>query len=128
MFFSITAIFFVTVGQNIFPNKIPVLLSFNKSKCALDNSKINELTYIFFFFHILVNRCELEDISLEDDQTGFTALTSLQIQDNKLKNWQSIFCLNFLPILQGQAHHMFSQFPNLRIFVTKLSFFCFLLT
>ena len=81
--------------------------------------------YIFFFlFHILVNRCELEEISLEDNQAGFAALTSLQIQDNKLKNWQSIFCLNFIPILQGQAHHMFSRFLNLRIFSTKFSCFC----
>ena len=94
--------FFLTVCQNNFANKILVIL------------------ILFLFFCILVNRCELEEISLEENQTGFAALTSLQIQDNKLKNWQSIFCLNFFPILQGQAHHMFS-----RIFFTKFSLFCF---
>ena len=53
-----------------------------------------------FHFCVLVNRCQLEDISFEENETEFPALTSLQISDNKLKDWQSIFCLNFLPMLK----------------------------
>ena len=51
-------------------------------------------------YYILVNRCQLEEITLEENLTGFPALTCLQISENKLKDWQSIFCLNFLPMLQ----------------------------
>ena len=59
-----------------------------------------DIFLLCFFLLIAVNRCQLENIHFEENETGFPALTCLQISDNKLKTWQSIFCLNFLPMLK----------------------------
>ena len=47
-----------------------------------------------------INKCELENIELYPEQSGFKMLKSLQICENKLNKWQSIFSLDFLPALQ----------------------------
>ena len=48
---------------------------------------------------LVLNRCHLTQIKLEKGQTGFQALKHLQINGNKLDNWASITCLNYLPLL-----------------------------
>lgn len=47
-----------------------------------------------------LNRCSIEKIDLNKEGIGFPALNCLQISENKLTQWQSIFCLNFLPMLK----------------------------
>jgi len=80
---------------------VHTLVELNLGGCPLKEwSNLMKLSKLPKLQKLVVNRCELEEISLEENETGFAALTGLQIQDNKLKNWQSIFCLNFLPILQ----------------------------
>ena len=49
---------------------------------------------------LAVNECQLEKIALDKDKPGFELLKVLQICGNKLKEWQSIYCLDYLPSLR----------------------------
>ena len=48
---------------------------------------------------LVLNRCHLTKIRIDKDHTGFQSLKHLQINGNKLDNWASIICLNYLPCL-----------------------------
>ena len=48
---------------------------------------------------LVLNRCGITKIELKKDQTSFKFLRILQINGNKIDNWQSITCLNYLPSL-----------------------------
>ena len=49
---------------------------------------------------LAVNDCQLEEIVFNKENPGFEQLRVLQISFNKLKDWQSIYCIDYLPNLQ----------------------------
>ena len=49
---------------------------------------------------LAINDCQLERIDLDKENPGFALLKVLQVSNNKLKDWQSFYCLNYLPCLQ----------------------------
>lgn len=84
-------------GINQVTNLTEINLTGNPVKCWDNILPLSDLPKLQ---KLVLNRCSIETIQLEKDNIGFSALKCLQISENKLTQWQSIFCLNFLPMLQ----------------------------